>query len=234
MNRMRLLLVLALGLGADGCVRFHFDPGGGGSEPAATEAERAADPDPLRRAVWAKDPDRVARAAAAQDPDTCGDDDRSPLGIASLLGEPALVEALLAAGANPDLACDSGTSPIQEVMNPVVESRLSSTGSEDGITVETAALPDLDREPGSPLDIEERLRCLDSLFEAGADPNGEENDDTPPILTAIFAGEPRFVRALLRAGADPGRIGVVGRMAARAIGNGDLLALADRGIPNPK
>lgn len=231
---MRLLLALALSLGADGCVRFHFDPGGGGSEPAATEAERAADPDPLRRAVWAKDPDRVARAAAARDPDICGDDNRSPLGIASLLGEPALVEALLAAGANPDLACDSGTSPIQEVMNPVVESRLSSTGSEDGITVETAALPDLGREPGSPRDLEERLRCLDSLFEAGADPNGEENDDIPPILTAIFAGEPRFVRALLRAGADPGRIGVVGRMAARAIGNGDLLALADRGIPNPK
>lgn len=231
---MRLLLALALSLGADGCVRFHFDPGGGGSEPAATEAERAADPDPLRRAVWAKDPDRVARAAAARDPDICGDDNRSPLGIASLLGEPALVEALLAGGANPDLACDSGTSPIQEVMNPVVESRLSSTGSEDGIIVETAALPDLGREPGSPRDIEERLRCLDSLFEAGADPNGEENDDIPPILTAIFAGEPRFVRALLRAGADPGRISVVGRMAARAIGNGDLLALADRGIPNPK
>ena len=231
---MRLLLALALSLGADGCVRFHFDPGGGGSEPAATEAERAADPDPLRRAVWAKDPDRVARAAAARDPDICGDDNRSPLGIASLLGEPALVEALLAAGANPDLACDSGRSPIQEVMNPVVESRLSSTGSEDGITVETAALPDLGREPGSPRDLEERLRCLDSLFEAGADPNGEENDDIPPILTAIFAGEPRFVRALLRAGADPGRISVVGRMAARAIGNGDLLALADRGIPNPK
>lgn len=231
---MRLLLALALSLGADGCVRFHFDPGGGGSEPAATEAERAADPDPLRRAVWAKDPDRVARAAAARDPDICGDDNRSPLGIASLLGEPALVEALLAAGANPDLACDSGTSPIQEVMNPVVESCLSSTGSEDGITVETAALPDLGREPGSPRDLEERLRCLDSLFEAGADPNGEENDDIPPILTAIFAGEPRFVRALLRAGADPGRISVVGRMAARAIGNGDLLALADRGIPNPK
>lgn len=159
---MRLLVLFSLALGSDGCVRFHFDPGSGGSEPALTEAEQAADPDPLRRAVWAKDPDRVARAAAAQDPDTCGDDNRSPLGIASLLGEPALVEALLAAGANPDYACGSAVSPIQEVMNPVVESRLSSTESEDGITVETAALPDLDREPGSPRDIEERLRCLDS------------------------------------------------------------------------
>ena len=233
MNRMRRLLVLALGLGADGCMRLHFDPGSGGSEPAVTGAEQAADPDPLRRAVWARDPDRIARAAAGQDPDTCGGDDRSPLGIAALLGEPALVEALLAAGADPDLACDSGKSPIQEVMNPVVESSLSSTESDDSVTVKTTATPGLDREPGSPLDIEERLRCLDSLFEAGADPDGEENDDTPPVLTAIFTGEPRFVRALLRAGADPGRIGVLGRMAARLSGNGDLLALADRGIPDP-
>ena len=231
MNRMRRLLVLALGLGADGCVRFYFDPGGGESEPVATGAEQAADPDPLRRAVWAKALNRVTRAAAAQDPDTC-DDDRSPLGIASLLGEPTLVEALLAAGASPDLTCDSGTSPIQEVMNPVVESNLSS--SESGITVKTMATLGLDREPGSLLDIEERLRCLDYLFEAGADPNGEENDDVPPVLTAILSGEPRFVKALLRAGADPGRIGVLGRMAARASGNGDLLTLADRGIPNPK
>ena len=231
---MRLLLALALSLGADGCVRFHFDPGSGGSEPAATGAEQAADPDPLRRAVWERDPDRIARAAAEQAPDACGDDDRSPLGIAALLGEPALVDALLAAGADPDLACRNGTSPIQEVMNPVVESSLSSTESEGGITVETAATPGLDREPGSPLDIEERLRCLDSLFEAGADPVGGENDETPPILTAILSGEPRFVRALLQAGADPGRIGVLGRTAARWSGNGDLLALADRGIPNPK
>ena len=233
---MRLLVLFSLALGSDGCVRFHFDPGSGGSEPALTDAEQAADPDPLRRAVWAKDPDRVARAAAAQDPDTCGDDDRSPLGIASLLGEPALVDALLAAGASPDHACGSAVSPIQEVMNPVVESNLSSTESEGegGLTVETTATPGLDREPGSPRDIEERLRCLDSLFEAGANPDGAENEKTPPILTAVFTGEPRFVRALLEAGADPGRVSIVGRMAARASGNGDLLALADRGIPNPK
>lgn len=56
----------------------------------------------------------------------------------------------------------------------------------------------------------------------------------PGLLTAVFTGEPRFVRALLEAGADPGRVSIVGRMAARASGNGDLLALADRGIPNPK
>lgn len=230
---MRLLLLLALAFGADGCVRFHFDPGGAGSEPAATGTGQATDPDPLRRAVWAKAPDRIARAAAAQDPDTCGGDNRSPLGIAGLLGEPALVDALLAAGANPDLACRSGMTPVQEVMNPIVESRLSSTEG-GGIEVETTALPDLGREPGSPHDIEERLRCLDSLFEAGADPNGAENDDTPPILTAILTGEPRFVRALLQAGADPGRISALGRMAAKWSGNGDLLALADRGIPNPR
>lgn len=226
---MRLLLLFTFALGSDGCVRFHFDPGSGGSEPVATEAE--PDSDPLRRAVWAKAPDRAARAAAAQDPDTCGGDDRSPLGIASLLGEPAVVDALLAAGADPDLACRSGASPVQEVMNPIVESSLSETESGGGVTVETAALPDLGRELGSLLDLEERLRCLDSLFEAGADPNGEENDDTPPILTAILTGEPRFVRALLRAGADPGRINALGRMAAKWSGHGDLLALADRGIP---
>lgn len=232
---MRLLLLFSLALGSDGCVRLHFDPGSGGSEPAITGAERADDPDPLRRAVWARDPDRVARAAAAQDPDTCGGDDRSPLGIAALLGEPALVDALLAAGADPGLACRSGgMSPIQEVMNPVVESNLASAESGGDLLVETAATPGLDREPGSPLDIEERLRCLDSLFEAGADPDGEENDETRPILTAVFTGESRFVRALLEAGADPGRIGILGRMAARASGNGDLLALADRGIPDPK
>ena len=110
---MRLLLLFSLALGSDGCVRFHFDPGSGGSEPDFTGAERADDPDPLRRAAWARDSDRVARAAAAQDPDTCGGDDRSPLGIAALLGEPAPVDALLAAGASPDHACGSGASPIQ-------------------------------------------------------------------------------------------------------------------------
>lgn len=245
-NRMRrdgfresgeALRVVALGallvglLWSGGCVRTHFDPGGGaakGARPIAA-AESA-----LGRAVWNDDAAAVARLARDSGVNACAPDGSSPLGLAALRGSPSMIEVLLAAGADLDLPCNDAVTAIQAVMDPLVEVRFESRKSEENAgaaTIETTALPDLGREYGSEADVRDRLRALTILFEAGADPNcpaleASDECDLPPLLTAIMTGDRRFVEVLLERGAEPGSLGRYQRMGLRLSGNGPLLDFA--------
>lgn len=225
--RAPALIALLVGVfGDDGCVRMHFDPGSGAGKEAPTIA--AAD-SALGRAVWKNDAAAVERLARDSEVNACAPDGSSPLGLAALRGSPSVIEALLAAGADPDLPCNDRVTAVQAVMDPLAEIHLESKQSGengDGVTVETTALPDLGRDYGSDADVRERLSALTILFAHGADPNCPEDADgcdTPPLLSAIFTGDRRFVEALLRHGARPGDLSAVHRLVTRMAGEGALL-----------
>lgn len=218
-------------LWSGGCVRTHFDPGGGAAKGARPIA--AAD-SALGRAVWEGDAAAVERLARDSGANACAPDGSSPLGLAALRGSPSVIEVLLAAGADLDLPCNDAVTAIQAVMDPLVEVRFESLESEENAgatTIETTALPDLGREYGSDADVRDRLRALTILFESGAAPNcpaleASDECDLPPLLTAIMTGDRRFVEVLLERGAEPGSLGRYQRMGLRLSGNGALLDFA--------
>ena len=226
--------------GNNGCVRMHVDPGGTtGEQGAVTYA--VADT-ALGRAVWRNDAAAVERLAREDGVDACQSDGSSPLGLAALLGSPAVIEALLASGADLGLPCDAAVTAIEAVMSPLVEVNLGQQRNSDTVTVETMALPDIGRPYGSEADVRDRLRALTILFDAGAEPNCpdiepdlEASDEchTPPLVTAILTGDRRFVEVLLEHGAKPDSLGFGQRMAVRLTGNGPLLDFALKFRPGP-
>lgn len=231
------LRVAALGglfvglLWSGGCVRTHFDPGGGAAKGAYPVA--AAD-SALGRAVWKGDAAAVERLVRDSEVDACAPDGSSPLGLAALRGSPSVIEVLLAAGADLDLPCNETATAIRAVMDPLVEVRFESRTSEEnaGVTrVETTALPDIGRDYGSDADARDRLRALTILFESGAEPNCPDIEvsdecELPPLLAAIMTGDRRFVEVLLERGAEPGSLGRYQRMGLRLSGNGTLFDFA--------
>lgn len=218
-------------LRSGGCVRTHFDPGGGAPRGAYPVA--AAD-SALGRAVWKGDAAAVERLVRDSEVDACAPDGSSPLGLAALRGSPSVIEALLAAGADLDLPCSDAATAIRAVMDPLVETRFESLEREENAgatSIETMALPDIGRDYGSDADARDRLRALTILFESGAAPNCPDLEasgecELPPLLTAIMTGDRRFVEVLLERGAEPGSPGRYQRMGLRLSGNGPLLDFA--------
>ena len=198
------------------------------------EFDHSRSDNPVVRAAWSDDPAAVERAAAdpggAEAVNGCDGDGFSALAVAALRSNPAVVEALLAAGADANAACPRGGPPIAGVPGPVVETALAgkfaAKRSSDRVRFVAARLPDTGVTYGSEPDIRNRLEALEALFRQGADPNAEA-DGEPLLLVAILTGDRRFVEALVSRGALPGRLGFQARLGIRFSGHGDLLRVAD-------
>lgn len=73
-----------------------------------------------------------------------------------------------------------------------------------------------------------RVRIVEHLLSAGADPNLPDGAGTPPIIHAVLADSLPCVKLLLQKGADPTRCDADGRDAASYSRNGEIDALLTR------
>lgn len=73
-----------------------------------------------------------------------------------------------------------------------------------------------------------RVRIVEQLLAAGADPNLPDSAGTPPIIHAVLADSPPCVKLLLQNGADPTRCDADGRDAASYSRNGEIDDLLSR------
>ena len=193
----------------------------------AAESENA-----VVRAVWSRQSEAVETAIAGT-PDAvnqCDANGYSPLRVAGHLADVALLSRLLAAGADPNLACASGTA-LEAVIGPLAAVAMAGMGNREGVTVSGgSSLPQTGIDYGSEADRSARREALDILFESGADPNRRGSGPNPssPLLTALVSGEEELVSLLLDNGARLEDLGMFEKMMIRMIGRGDLLSAAER------
>lgn len=123
----------------------------------------------------------------------------SPLIVACQRGEPAIVEALLDAGANVNRAAASGVSPLALCAgqsNLAIVKRLI----ERGANVDAA-----DESGQTPLmwaAINGRVDVMQALIRSGADVNRKTHQGFTPLFFAMKSGNPQAPVTLMEAGAD--------------------------------
>ena len=127
----------------------------------------------------------------------------SPLFLAASNNHPQAVDALLEAGAKPDIAnSDTGFTPLMGAVEyPEVESKLLAAGA----TVNEKA-----RAGATALYFaisKEQTQTVQLLIQSGENVNEKAEGDAP-LLLAVEVGSPEIVRTLVSAGASPsGQLG---------------------------
>ena len=178
---------------------------------------------------------------------------------AGLTGNPAIIQLLLGAGANPNAVDDGGLTPLHRGAvngNPVVAAHLLSAGADPNA---------LDNDGYTPLHWSAARggngRVITRLLAAGADPRAESNDGRTPLHSALrfsavrgvvtalvqgggaenltplqlaaLEGDATAVTSLLAEGADPNAVDAYGwsslHFAAPLAGSGVVSALLEAG-----
>ena len=116
-------------------------------------------------------------------------------------GNPAVVQALLAAGADPNVRNDNGDTLVhlaaQYNENPAVIQALLAAGADPNVHGWGNATP-LHRAAAN-----ENLTVIEALLAAGTDPNVRDGGKDTPLHEAAGNGNPAVIQALLAVGADP-------------------------------
>ena len=197
------------------------------STPGPSTPETAAPENPLLLHLSTQGV--LAALAAGADPNGRRESDSAtPLLVAlsvprdSTYFSPATVDALLAAGADPAMDDQSGWTPLHAAAthhDPTVVTQLLDGGATPGvwgtrdvygIGLVQASVRSLQAgDVVTPLHLaagrtvgtlDERLKVVETLLDAGADPNAEQDDGVGPPLSVVSS--PEIARALLRRGAD--------------------------------
>ena len=133
---------------------------------------------------------------------------------------PAVIEALIAGGADPEVRKDGGGTPLHLVQlmgNPAVIEALIAGGAD----------PEVRNDRGlTPLHLVDRLVVLEALLAAGANPMARDDGGRTPLHSAAGSGRnPEIIATLLAAGANP--------MARDVEGQTPLHRAAEYNVPIP-
>jgi ankyrin repeat protein len=190
-----LLVVLLLGLGLAARDR----------PPRQQDLDRA-----LLRAVQHREYELAATALArgaspdARSPALLG---ATPLMLAAVMNDAALVKTLLEAGADPNLRSSIGKTAVIEAVSNIAGDKTAILET----LLEAGADPELaDGDGWTPAiwaTYQDRPEALRTLLKHGADPNASDRHGETVLQYAVSGGHVECVRVLLDGGADPGARG---------------------------
>lgn len=176
--------------------------------------------------------EKTEQAIAAGAPvDHLGDTGTSALMLAATYGHMPVIEALLAAGANADLAAiDRGPDRGRTALMQAADSFFAKNRDEV-IWRLAAAGADLEaRDAGGATALMVAVRSgsgntlsMPTLLELGADPDVADRDGNTPLMVAVAGGATRLIEMLKKAGAKEDGVASVELIAAAEKGDADAV-----------
>lgn len=128
---------------------------------------------------------------------------------ASDRGNIGIVKVLLRAGAEPNICCDYGWSPLMVACQQCYDGIIK-------VLLRAGADPDFRREGKTVLMRavhQQNHKIVNALLRAKADPNLSDNEGYTALMAAAAGGEVKIVKKLLEYNADPSAVNMHGRTA---------------------